>query len=90
MMMRHELFFFYKETMLFLIQNNSCNQIFANFKLAQSRLLLEILYECSQPNETFEKLLRNKIQKRVTNLKGNLDVETDGKSLSLLLQVPVK
>ena len=90
MMMRHELFFFYKETMLFLIQNNSCNQIFANFKLTQSRLLLEILYECSQPNETFEKLLRNKVQKRITNLKGNLDVETDGKSLSLLLLIPIK
>ena len=90
MAMRHELFFFYKETMLFLIQNNSCNQIFVNFKLTQSRLLLEILYECSKLNESFIKSLHNKIQKRVTALKGNLDIETDGNSLSLILLVPVK
>jgi ligand-binding sensor domain-containing protein len=90
MMMRHELFFFYKEAMLFLIQQNFCDQVFANFKLTKSRLLLEILSECNKNHETFEKFLRNKIQKRVASLKGNFEVESDGKSLSLLLLVPVK
>ena len=90
MMMRHELFFFYKEAMLFLIQNHCCNQVFVNFKLTQSRLLLEILYECDNITDNFKKSLLNKVQKRVTSLKGNLDIEADGKSLSLLLLVPVK
>ena len=90
MMMRHELFFFYKEAILFLIQNNSCDQVFVNFKLTHSRLLLEILSECGKNHENFEKFLLNKVQKRVTTLNGTIDVEADGRSVSVLLLVPVK
>lgn len=90
MKMRHELFFFYKESMLFLFQNISCNQIFVNFKLSHSRLLIEILSECSKTTETFENALLNKIQKRINNLNGDLDIETGGNSLSILLLIPIK
>jgi hypothetical protein len=90
MVMRHEVFFFYKETMLFLIQNNSCRQIFVNFKLTQSKLLLEILSECHKSHENFEKALENKVQKRVSSLKGDFEIESDDKSLSILLLVPIK
>ena len=90
MMMRHELFFFYKEAILFMIQNSGCDQIFVNFKLTHSRLLLEILSECGRNHENFEKFLLNKVQKRVTTLNGTIDVEADGRNVSVLLLVPVK
>jgi hypothetical protein len=90
MVMRHELFFLYKEAILFLIQNNSCDQVFVNFKLTNSRLLLEILSECGKNHENFEKLLLNKVQKRVSSLNGTIEVEADGRSVSLLLLMPVK
>ena len=38
----------------------------------------------------FEKFLLNKVQKRVTTLNGTIDVEADGRSVSVLLLVPVK
>ncbi|HUS01088.1 MAG TPA: hypothetical protein VMY77_05140, partial [Chitinophagaceae bacterium] len=90
MVMRHELFFFYKETMLFLVQGKVCNQLFVNFKLTHSKLLLEILTECNKPQESYQKLLLNKVQKRVDSLNANFEIDNDSKSLSLLLQIPVK
>ena len=90
MVVRHELFFFYKETMLLLIQSKVCHQLFVNFKLTHSKLLLEILTECNKPQESYQKLLMNKVQKRVDSLKGNFEIDNDSKSLSLLLLVPVK
>jgi hypothetical protein len=90
MMMRHELFFFYKETMLFLIQNKVCHHLFVNFKLTHSKLLLEILTECNKPQESFEKQLLNKVQKRINSLNGSFEIDADSKSLSILLMIPVK
>jgi len=90
MKVRHELFFFYKETMLFLFQNICCNQAFVNFKLSHSKLLIEILSECSKTAQTFENSLLNKIQKRINSLNANIDIESGGNSLSILLLVPIK
>ena len=90
MMMRHELFFFYKETMMFLIQHRVCHHLFVNFKLTHSKLLLEILTECNKPQESIEKPLLNKVQKRINSLNANFEIDTDSKSLSLVLVVPVK
>ena len=90
MKVRHELFFFYKETMLFLFQNICCNQVFVNFKLSHSKLLIEILSECSKTAQTFENSLLNKIQKRINSLNANIDIESGGNSLSILLLVPIK
>jgi ligand-binding sensor domain-containing protein/signal transduction histidine kinase len=90
MMMRHELFFFYKETMMFLIQHGVCHHLFVNFKLTHSKLLLEILTECNKPKESIEKPLLNKVQKRINSLNAVFEIDADSKSLSLLLLVPVK
>jgi glucose-6-phosphate-specific signal transduction histidine kinase len=90
MMMRHELFFFYKEAMMFLIQHRVCHQLFVNFKLTHSKLLLEILTECNKPQESIEKPLLNKVQKRINTLNASFEIDSDSKNLSLLLLVPVK
>ena len=90
MMMRHELFFFYKETMMFLIQNRVCHHLFVNFKLTHSKLLLEILTECGKPQESIEKPLLNKVQKRINSLNADFEIDADSTNLSLLLVVPVK
>jgi glucose-6-phosphate-specific signal transduction histidine kinase len=87
---RHELFFLYKETMLFVLQNNSCKQLFVNFNFKGGKLLLEILSECNNTVENFEKALKNRISKRMNNLKGSFDIVTENRSLSLLLTIPIK
>ncbi|MDB5251056.1 MAG: hypothetical protein JWP27_225 [Flaviaesturariibacter sp.] len=88
MVLRHELFFFYKEALQFLIQHNRCEQIFVNLAHRHGLLKLEMLTECRGDMETFKSQFIAGTSTRVTAIKGSVDVAFDRKSLSIVLSVP--
>jgi hypothetical protein len=87
MKIRHEVFFFYKEAMYFLVNNIQCKQIFVNFNRVKSRLLIELLSECQPGVEDFSARFRNVVQKRVNALPAFMDILADNKSFSVVLYV---
>ncbi|WP_018616245.1 ligand-binding sensor domain-containing protein [Segetibacter koreensis] len=89
MKVRHELFFFYKEAITFLVHNVSCQQIFVNIKQMKPKFIIEIICECLQANDlkmAFERL----VQKRVEALPATIDVLADTKSFSAVLYIDLK
>jgi dsDNA-specific endonuclease/ATPase MutS2 len=90
MKFRHDLFFFYKESMTFLLQNNCCRQIFVNINQVKSKMLIEILSECEQVTEEFKSRFQKLIHKRTEALSGSLDVIADNRSFSVVLYVNLK
>lgn len=87
MKLRHELFFFYKEAMQFLIRNTSCTQIFVNVNQVRSKLMLEILTECSQVTDEMVQRFNRSLQKRADLLKAQMDVVSDSHTFSVMLYV---
>ncbi|MDB5196869.1 MAG: hypothetical protein JWP88_1240 [Flaviaesturariibacter sp.] len=90
MALRHELFFYYKEALAFLIDHISCDQIFVHLKQRKSMLYLEMLSECDEKDwETFRSKLTIATRNRAKAMKGAVEITTDRKSVSIVLQVPV-
>jgi streptogramin lyase len=87
MKLRHELFFFYKEALTFLLQNIPCQQIFVNINGVKTKLMLEILSECKSNTADFKISFQNKIKKRIEALPGNVDIVADEKSFSVMLYI---
>jgi hypothetical protein len=90
MKLRHEIFFFYKECMSFLLQNTSCNQVFVNINQLKSKMLIEILTECSNMSEDFKTRFRKMIAKRAEALSGATDFIADDRSFSVVLYLNLK
>jgi ligand-binding sensor domain-containing protein len=90
MKVRHELYFFYKEAMTFLVQNSSCNQKFVNINLVRSKLKMEILSECGKDDPDFSDQFRKAVQRRVTNMNASLDILSDSSGFSAVLCVIVR
>ena len=90
MKLRHDLFFFYKESMTFLLDNVCCRQIFVNINQAKSKMLIELLSECDQSTTEFKNRFRKFIQKRAETLPATMDITTDHKSFSVVLYVTLK
>ena len=90
MKLRHELFFFYKESMNFILSEVNCSQIFVNINKVRSKLYIEILSECGYYVSGFESKFSSALEKRVKALGGNIDVMTDTRSFSVILYVNVK
>ena len=90
MKLRHELFFFYKESMNFILQHITCNQVFVNFNYARSKLLLEILCECDQHAEMFKGRFIDAVSKRVSEMPARMEVMADSKSFAVVLNVDIK
>jgi ligand-binding sensor domain-containing protein len=88
MKLRYELFFFYKESMNFILQNISCEQVFVNFNKVRSRLLVEILCEC-RDGESLKIKFRQAIDKRLQALPATMEVIADSKSFAVVLYVEV-
>ncbi|MCW3073040.1 MAG: hypothetical protein JWP69_109 [Flaviaesturariibacter sp.] len=89
MVLRHELFFFYKEAIRFLINNHSCEQIFVHLTQKGSVFKMEFLSECGDDMEYFKSSFCEATAARVSIIKGVLDITTDRKSMSVVLSVPV-
>lgn len=89
MKVRHEIFFFYKEAITFIVNNVSCHQIFVNINGVKSRLMIEIVSECGQETPDFRKRFETTIRKRVESLNASLDIIADMKSFSFALYVKV-
>jgi hypothetical protein len=90
MKLRHDLFFFYKDSMKFLLDNICCRQIFVNINQVKSKMLIEILSECDQLTEDFKAKFKKLILKRAEALGGILDVIADNKTFSVVLYVNLK
>jgi hypothetical protein len=90
MKLRHEIFFFYKEALTFLLDNSSCNQIFVNINQVKHKMLIEILSECSQVTEEFKSRFKKLITKRAEALSGTIDVLADNRSFSVVLYLNLK
>ena len=87
---RHELYFFYKEAMQFIVRNMGCSQAFVNINRVRSRLMIEILTECNIVAEEKVAYFRNEVMKRVSALPSDIDVIAENKSFSVVLYVDVK
>jgi hypothetical protein len=90
MKLRHEIFFYYKEAMSYVIQNLCCKQVFVNINKMKSKLMIEILSECEcERINGFEEKFANAVHRRVSALPATLDVLADTSSFSALLYVNV-
>lgn len=90
MKIRHELYFFYKESMQFIVKNLKCRQAFVNINRVRSRLMIEILSECSDNTAGCETVFREEISRRASAIPSTIDVISDNKSFSVVLYVEVK
>jgi ligand-binding sensor domain-containing protein len=87
MVLRHELFFFYKESLQFLLAHVICDQVFINLKLKGSLLLLEIITSCEEDVPEFRNRYREAIGGRVEAMKGLLEITCDHNNVSIVLRV---
>ena len=90
MKLRHEILAFYKEVLNFLLSNNKCVQVFVNINLVKSKMLLEILAECSGVNEEFKTRFQKVLRKREASLPATIDVIADSQSFSVVLLINLK
>jgi len=90
MKLRHDIFFFYKEALTFMLENNRCNQIFVNINQVKSKMMVEILSECDEPTGDFKSRFQKAMHKRSEDLSANMEVTTDNKSISVVLLVNLK
>jgi len=90
MKFRHDLFFFYKESMTFLLDNICCRQIFVNINQVKSKMMIEILSECDEMTEEFKNKFQKTIHKRTVELGATMDVIADNKSFSVVLYVNLR
>jgi hypothetical protein len=90
MKLRHELFFFYKEAIYFIVQHIGCDQIFINLNKARKRLMVEILCECDGPADNYRSGFKDAVAARVNVMPATMEVIADSKSFAVVLYVHVK
>lgn len=89
MKVRHEFYFFYKESLLFLVEEINAKQVFVNLNLVRSRLMLEILSEVST-DQDLEAMYLKALQKRISNLPATIDLLTEGNSFAVVIFMDVR
>jgi glucose-6-phosphate-specific signal transduction histidine kinase len=89
MKLRHDLFFFYKEALQYLVEHISCKQVFVSIKQVRSKLVIEILSECDCEVTEFAMQFKQALKKRVEELSSTVDVLADNKRFSVVLSVVV-
>ncbi|MGZ3917873.1 MAG: ligand-binding sensor domain-containing protein [Flavisolibacter sp.] len=90
MKLRHDLFFFYKESMNYLMESIHCRQVFVNIKQVKSKMMIEVLTECEHTTEAFKSRFRKFLEKRTRTLPSSMEITADHKSLSVVLFVNLK
>jgi ligand-binding sensor domain-containing protein len=84
MKLRHDIFFYYKEAISFMLENLKCSQVFANFSLYKQRLKLELHSYCPADKEK-EILFKKRIKNRISDMDATVDVSCDNKTFSAVL-----
>lgn len=90
MKLRHEIYFFYKDAINYILQNICSEQVFVNINKSRSKLLIEILAECRNNNEDAKAKFKNALGKRVKALPATMELIADNKSFAVVLYIDVK
>jgi hypothetical protein len=88
MKLRHDIFFYYKEAISFMLENLKCSQVFANFSLYKQRLKLELHSYCPADKEK-EILFKKRIKNRISDMDATVDVSSDNKTFSAVLSANI-
>lgn len=91
MKMRHEFLLFYKDALVYVIQHSVCDTIYISLEYLKAKLTLKLLAQCNKLDDLSSQIqqLEYGMQRRADALNGMLDVMSDRKSISIILQVPV-
>ena len=90
MKLRHELFFFYKEALLFIVEHMFCNQVFVNFNKVKSKLMVEMLCDCEEYSDDIKARFLNALDRRIKAMPATIDVVSDNKSFAVVLYVDIR
>ncbi|HYH13691.1 MAG TPA: hypothetical protein VD794_00630, partial [Flavisolibacter sp.] len=92
MKLRHDIFFLYKDAILFLVKNENVKQVFVNMKLnpLKNTLILELLSERPDNLIDFELQLNRAIQKRLEQLPASMDLFAESKHVSIAFNIHLK
>jgi hypothetical protein len=88
MKLRHDIFFYYKEAISFMLENLRCSQVFANFSLNRQKLKLELHSYCPADKEK-EILFKKRIKNRIIDMDAIVDVSCDNKTFSAVLSAHI-
>jgi len=89
MKLRHELFFFYKEALFFIVEHMFCNQVFVNFNKVKSKLMVEMLCDCEEYPDDMKIRFLKALDKRIKAMPATIDVVSDSKSFAVVLYVSI-
>lgn len=91
MKLRHEFLLFYKDAVVYVIQHSVCDTIYISLEYGKAKLVLKLLAQCSQLDNPGAEAARleYQMQRHADALNGLLDIMSDRKSISIILQVPV-
>jgi signal transduction histidine kinase len=91
MKMRHEFLLFYKDAVVYVVQHSVCATIYISLEYLRGKMSLKLLAQCNQLEELPPAMeeLEYSMQRRADALDGLLDIMTDHKSISIILQVTV-
>lgn len=92
MKLRHDIFFLYKEVLLFLAGNGSIKQVFVNMKMSTTKnsLLLEILFDRPSNLREFELQMKRGIEKRLHPLPATMDYIAESRHVSVAFTIRLK
>ncbi|WP_158512915.1 ligand-binding sensor domain-containing protein [Flavisolibacter tropicus] len=92
MKLRHDIFFLYKDALLFLSGNGSVKQVFVNMKMSgtNNSLLLEILFDRPANLRDFDLQLKRGIEKRLRSLPATMDYIAESRHVSLAFTIRLK
>jgi glucose-6-phosphate-specific signal transduction histidine kinase len=90
MKLRHELFFFYKDAINFMVHHLYCQQVFVNINKVRSKLMLEILSECMDVTDDYKAKFKAALGKRIKALPATIDLIAEQKSFAVVLYIDVK
>jgi signal transduction histidine kinase len=89
MKMRHEFLLFYKDALVYVIQHSVCATVYISLEYLKSKLALKLLAQCNQhetpPGQQLMQL-EYQMQRRADALNGVLDIISDRKSISIIMQ----
>jgi ligand-binding sensor domain-containing protein/signal transduction histidine kinase len=86
---RHEFLLFYKDALLYVIQHSVCSTVYISLEYLKSKLALKLLAQCNQhENPPGQQLMQMEyqMQRRADALNGLLDIISDRKSISIIMQ----
>jgi hypothetical protein len=86
---RHEFLLFYKDALVYVIQHSVCSTIYISLEFIKSKLALKLLAQCNHLDDPdpHSSQLEYQMQRRADALNGLLDINSDRKSISIILQI---